>query len=162
MNDKLVYELDELIRPLAEGLGLTLWGIEKASGGDRAILRVYIDAEGGVDVDQCAQLSRDISVMLEVEDPIPGRYNLEVSSPGLERPFFSCEQMKGYEKKTITAQLHEAFEGRRKFTGVLTRVEDNAFSMEVDNDEYTFQFEEVKKANLKYSFPAGGKGKKSK
>lgn len=161
MNDKTREELLGLAGPMAQALGLTVWGIEMLGGQGRHVVRIYLDAEDGVTVDQCARFSRDLSVVLDVEDVVPGSYYLEVSSPGLDRPFFSPEQMRGYEGQAVQAALHTPLDGRRRFGGVLARVDEDGFSIEEDGGRVDIRWTDVKKANLRYEFPAKGKKKKA-
>lgn len=117
----LLQPLTDLAAPLAAGLGLDLWGIEFAAGG-RSLIRVFVESEQGVDIEQCAELSRLLGLTLDVEDIVPGAYVLEVSSPGLERTFFSPEQLARAAGQTVEITLHDphpSFPGRRKFRGVL-------------------------------------------
>lgn len=110
-----------LAAPLAASLGLSIWGVEIAYG-PRSIVRVYVDSEGGVDIDECAKLSRLLGISLEVEDIFPGAYVLEVSSPGLERVFFTESQLAAHAGQVVDVTLKspsDAFLGRKKFRGVL-------------------------------------------
>ncbi|BBD07916.1 ribosome maturation factor RimP [Desulfovibrio ferrophilus] len=159
----IIKELTGLVAPMAEAMGLTLWGIESSSDDWRAILRIYVDTDDGVDVSQCASLSRDISVMLDVEDIIPDSFSLEVSSPGLNRPFFSTEQMQGYEGQQLKLRLHEPFEGSKSFIGALKTVEEQRFTiiLEDGGDELTFGFDEIKRVRIRYQFPAKNTGRKA-
>jgi len=159
----IIDELTEIVAPMAEAMGLVLWGIEATGGEGRPILRIYLDGEDGVDVDQCARLSRDLSVVLDVEDIVPGSFNLEVSSPGLDRPFFSLDQMRGNEGKSIKVQLLEPFQGSKNFVGTLDAVGEDGFTFtsETSGDALDFAFSEVKKVNVRYQFPAKNTGRKA-
>ncbi len=113
--------LTDITAPLAASLGLELWGIELAFGG-RGLVRVFVESENGVSIDQCAELSRLLSLSLDVEDLLPGAYVLEVSSPGLERTFFTEAQLAravGQRVEITLHQPHAAWPGRRKFRGPL-------------------------------------------
>ena len=88
------------------------------------MLRVYIDSENGVGVDDCAKVSRQVSGVLDVEDPISGEYTLEVSSPGMDRPLFKLSQYQDYIGHVVQLRLRMPFDGRRKFKGVLNGIED--------------------------------------
>jgi ribosome maturation factor RimP len=103
-----------------------------------------------VGIDQCEEVSRHLSLLLDVEDIIPGAYTLEVSSPGLERIFFSPEQMCAYEGKTVRVRLHTAKEGRKNFQGRLTSVKPPLFTLHDGNAVFEFNWEDVNKANLVY------------
>ncbi|MDG2393894.1 MAG: ribosome maturation factor RimP, partial [Thalassotalea sp.] len=81
-------KLTEMLRPSVEMTGVELLGIEFISAGNNSVLRLYIDHENGIDVDNCADVSRQVSAILDVEDPISSEYNLEVSSPGVDKPLF--------------------------------------------------------------------------
>jgi len=158
MIDKdILTSLQDLVGPMAETMGLELWGIELTGGHKQGVVRIYLDSENGVTVDQCAELSRDVSVALDVEDFVPGSYYLEVSSPGVNRPFFSPAQMSGYEGKTIQLMLKEPIDNRRKFIGKLVAIGDDDLSIEESGETFAIEWKDVKKANLRYDFPAKGK-----
>lgn len=144
--------LAELIRPEVEGLGCTLWGLTSPSKGKKRIIRIYIENEGGATIDKCAEVSRQVGLMLEVEDIIPGAFILEVSSPGLDRRFFSTEQMKDYMGKKMCAQTYEAFDGRRKFTGELKTVGNDDFTLVVDGEDVTLHWTDLKEVRLVHEF----------
>ncbi len=142
-QDPLHPELLALTRPLVAALGLELWGLEFARG-KRSFLRVYVDAplelrrEGeSVSIDQCARLSRQLGLALEVEDIVPGAYILEVSSPGLDRPFFSLEQLAEYVGQAVELQLRapvvHAFPGRKSFRGPLLTVAGDVITLDVED-----------------------------
>jgi ribosome maturation factor RimP len=157
MNDALLNTLEGLVAPLAEQHGLTLWGLELASGPGRSVLRIFVDTPEGVTVDQCAQLSRDLSVLLDVEDPVPGRYSLEVSSPGLDRIFFRPEQMAAYVGQDVNLSLREPEAGRRTLRGTLLRVEGDTVVLDESGVELAVDFAHVKRAQLRYAHPAPAK-----
>ncbi len=157
MNDALLNTLEGLIAPLAEQHGLSLWGLEFAAGPGRGVLRIFVDTPEGVTIDQCAQLSRDLSVLLDVEDPIPGRYSLEVSSPGLDRTFFRPEQMVPYVGQELSLALREPEAGRRTLRGALLRVEGNTVVLDESGAELAVDFSHVKRAQLRFAHPAPAK-----
>ncbi len=144
--------LTELIRPEVEGMGCTLWGLTAPTKGTKRIIRIYIDGEDGVTIDQCAGVSRQVGLMLEVEDIIPGAFTLEVSSPGLDRRFFSMAQLRDYVGRKISALAYEAIEGHRKFTGELTQCEDDAFSLVVDGEPISLAWADLKEVRLVHEF----------
>ena len=162
--------LRNLVLPLVESLGLTLWGMEYAAAGKRSVLRIYIDVPGvsspeaetpdqirGVDVKQCATVSRHVALALEVEDLIPGAYNLEVSSPGLERTFFEPGQLPPYVGReldlTLRGPLPGPFPDRSRFKGVLLRAGEQELVLSVEAHELSVPWNTVKKARLVYRFP---------
>lgn len=142
--------LIELIRPVVEGLGYNFWGMEYISQGKDSVLRIFIEnpAESGTDVEDCAKVSRQVSSILDVEDPITGEYNLEVSSPGLDRPLFELEQYQEYIGAVVSLRLRVPFDGRRKFKGQLTAVEGEDVVLRVDQEEYLLPIDLIDKANV--------------
>lgn len=141
-------QLEALLEPVVNALGCELWGLDYLAQGKKSVLRIYIEKEGGVLLEDCEQVSRQISATLDVEDPISGEYTLEVSSPGMDRPLFTLDQFKRYLGETVALRLRVAFEGRRKFSGILKGVEDDEIVLEVDNEEYLLPFELLDKANI--------------
>ncbi len=138
----------KFVEPVVAALGLQLWGIEYLGQGRHTLLRIYLDKEGGINIDDCADASRHISSILDVEDPISSEYTLEVSSPGLDRLLFTLEQMKQYAGQTVKLRLTENFEGRRNYSGVLKDVVNNELVLVVDDHQYVFPYELVEKANV--------------
>lgn len=142
-------KLDEILRPVVEGLGYQLWGIEFRSQGRNSVLRLFIDDQNdGISVEDCEKVSRQVSGVLDVEDPIQTEYTLEVSSPGMDRPLFRLEQFEDWVGHQISIRLRMAFEGRRKFQGVLKGIEGGDVVVVVDDHEYLLPFESIDKANI--------------
>ena len=160
--DELNQQIRELVLPLCDAKGLSLWGIELLFGGGSKykVVRIYVDTDEGVTINQCAEFSRELSLNMDVEDVIPGRYNLEVSSPGLERPFFSPEQLPPYVGEPVRLQLHVPREGRKKFSGTLLSVQGRGFSLGTEAGEFEFQWDEVKKMHLVFIPVKGEKAPK--
>ncbi|MGQ9425747.1 ribosome maturation factor RimP [Gilvimarinus sp. F26214L] len=154
--------LVELVEPVARSLGCELWGLEyHASGRHRGTLRIYIDKPDGVNLSDCERVSRQVSSVLDVEDPIQGEYNLEVSSPGVDRPLFTLEQFAEYAGERVQVRLRTPFEGRRQFKGLLTGVEDDEVKVVVEDHEYLLPIEWIDKANVAPGFSdlSGKKGR---
>ena len=145
-------KLEEMLRPGIEALGFELWGIEYQSHAKRSMLRIYIDAEAGISVDDCAKVSHQVSGVLDVEDPITGEYTLEVSSPGMDRPLYRLEQYAEYIGSDINIRLRIAFEGRRKFQGRLVAIEGDEVVIQLDGHEYVLPFEQIDRAQIVPSF----------
>ncbi len=142
-------QLIDLLKPVIEALGFEFWGLEYLSQGKDSVLSVYIDSEKGIMVDDCAMVSRQVSGIMDVEDPINGEYNLEVSSPGMDRPIFTVEQFNRYVGEFVDVKLRYAFEGRRKFKGKLVAIEDGEdIVVHVDTHEYILPIDAIDKANL--------------
>ena len=141
-------QLHELIEPAVTALGYQLWGIEYLSQGKHSVLRVYIDAEQGITVDDCAKVSHQVSGVLDVEDPISGQFNLEVSSPGMDRPLFTLEQFAAYAGQQADIKLRIAFDGRRRFKGRLNGIEGDDVLLVVDEEEYMLPIDTIDKAQV--------------
>ncbi|WP_027858307.1 ribosome maturation factor RimP [Marinobacterium jannaschii] len=140
--------LQELIEPGVEALGYQLWGLEFASQGQNSTLRIYIDSENGVTVDDCAKVSHQVSGVLDVEDPISGHYTLEVSSPGMDRPLFTPEQFQAYAGHQVQLRLRIPYEGKRKFKGVLNGMENDDVLLVVGDEEYLLPIDYIDRANV--------------
>ena len=138
----------ELIEPTVTALGLELWGIEHLQQGKYSLLRIYIEREAGVAIEDCEQVSKQVSALLDVEDPIAGEYTLEVSSPGLERPLFSARQFSQYIGSEVKLRLHSPIQGRRKFKGKIVVVEGDSIRLQADGVDYDLSFSDVDKANV--------------
>lgn len=147
MSSKLE-QLQGLLAPVVVALGYQCWGIDFSSQGKHSVLRIYIDKEGGVLVDDCAIVSRQISGVLDVEDPISTEYTLEVSSPGMERPLFTIEQFASYAGEQVRIKLHSPFEGRRTFQGLLRGVEEQDVVVQVEDHEFLLPIDLIDKANI--------------
>ncbi len=141
-------QLTEMLRPVVESMGFVFWGLEFISAGKESMLRVFIDHADGITVDNCADVSRQISSVLDVEDPIAQEYNLEVSSPGMDRPIFTLEQYAALAGNIVEVRLRMAFDGRRKFKGRLVGVEQEDVVVHVDDNEYLLPFELIDKAHV--------------
>lgn len=141
-------QLKELIQPVVEGLGFELWGLEYLSQGKHSVLKIYIDAEKGIDVDDCAAVSRQVSSLLDVEDPLSGKYTLEVSSPGMDRRLFELAQFEMYKGAEVKVNLRQPFEGKRKFKGILCGVEDGDIVIRLGDEEILLPLAEIDRAQV--------------
>ena len=137
-----------MLEPAVHAVGMQLWGIEFLAQGKHSVLRVYIDSDNGVTIDDCEAVSHQVSGILDVEDPISGEYHLEVSSPGMDRPLFTFEQMARYVGDDIKVRLQMAVAGRRNFTGKLADAKDETLTFEVDGQTFAVSFNQIDKANL--------------
>lgn len=141
-------QLGELIGPAVEALGLELVGVEYVAQGKHSVLRIYIDSDEGITVDDCQRASHQISGVLEVEDPIRGQFNLEISSPGVARPLFTAEQFARFLGERCSLRMRESLNGQKKFTGVITAVEGDTITLVIDDHELNVDMNEIDKANL--------------
>jgi len=140
--------LTDMLTPSVEDLGYELVGIEYIRAGKHSILRVYIDQEAGILVDDCAAVSRQISAIMDVEDPISNEYTLEVSSPGLERPLFSAAHYQDFIGSEVRLQLRMPIQNRRKWKGVIAAVDGEIIAINVDGKEERFALSNIQKANI--------------
>jgi ribosome maturation factor rimP len=141
-------KLQELLQGSVEDLGCELWGIECQRIGRYLTVRLFIDKEGGVTVEDCADVSRQVSAVLDVEDPIADKYNLEVSSPGLDRPLFTLNQFERYLGQEILLHLRIPVADRRKWQGQLAKIENDMITLIVDGKEQVLAFGNIQKANV--------------
>lgn len=141
-------KLNELLQPLVEDLGYEFVGLEYNSNPKSSVLRIYIDHENGVGIDDCESVSREVAALLDVKDPIKSHYNLEVSSPGLDRPLFTIEHYRKFAGCVAQVNLFAPQQGRRKFSGPILGADDNGVRMEQDGVEVTLNFGNIAKARL--------------
>jgi len=141
-------QLSELIQPVVEAMGCELWGIEQLSMGRYSTVKIYIDSEKGVDIEDCAKVSRQVSSLLDVEDPVNGEYTLEVSSPGLDRRLFKLDHFAAFIGSEVRIRLKRPYEGRRKYLGQLRGIEADEIILDYHGEEILFPFEEIERANV--------------
>lgn len=130
-------------QPVVEGLGCTLWDVEYVREGGDWFLRLYIDKEDGVGIDDCEAVSRALDPILDQEDPIPGRYHFEVSSAGLERPLRRPEHLAWSLGKMVSVRLYRPRDGVKEFVGTLRGYEDGRITLETANGGMVFERDEV-------------------
>lgn len=152
--------LVELLQPLVEDLGYEFVGLEYMNNPKQSVLRIYIDAEEGVGLEDCERVSRETAALLDVEDPIKGHYNLELSSPGLDRPLFTPQQYASFAGEEAQVSLFAPQDGRRKFKGVILSADETAVRMTVDGNEVELVFSNIAKGRLVPDFDALMAGKK--
>jgi ribosome maturation factor RimP len=141
--------LKQLLSPIVEALGFQLWGIEIENNKSIALLRVYIDlADNFISVDDCAVVSKHIVAILNVEQVFVGKYTLEVSSPGIERPLYDLAHFESFVGHDIALKLRFAHGNRKNFKGCLHGVEGEEIVVRIDNSEYLFPFENIDRANV--------------
>ena len=141
--------LKRTLTAVVEAMGYQLVGVEFHAHRDNSLLRIYIDSENGINLDDCQRVSHQLSGVLEVEDPITGRYTLEVSSPGLDRPLFEAGHFIRFAGSEVRIQLRELLDGRRKLVGRLLGMRDNEVVI-VDSEgrEWRVPLERIEKARL--------------
>lgn len=141
-------EIEQLIKPLVDALDCVLWGTELSTRGRNSLLRIYIDREEGVSVEDCEAVSRRVGHLFDVEEPIAGNYTLEVSSPGMDRILFRIEHYAQYVGEKIDVRLVRPFEGRRRLTGVIAGVADDEVAIQVEDEEFVLPLEWIQRARV--------------
>ena len=141
-------ELQALIEPTIERLGYELTDLEVRLSGQGGLLRLTIDKPDGIDLDDCGKVSHAVSALLDVEDPVPGNYNLEVSSPGLDRKLTKVEHFQRFEGETLKVTMRFPIEGRRRFRGTLVSSDDENIVVEVDGESHSLPLSMIDTARL--------------
>jgi len=144
--------LDNIIEPAVVALGFELVGVESVQDGSTQVVRVYVDGPNGIGVDDLAQLSRQISAVLDVEDPLSGAYRLEVSSPGIERGLFKLAHFESFIGHKVKVRLKSAVEGRRNVVAMLSRVDNQDIWLDTTEGEIKITYSNVAKARLVVDF----------
>lgn len=141
-------EIRRLVEGVVEGEGYELVDVELKGGGKHRVLRVFIDKEGGISHGDCQQVSDQVSTVLDVEDPIPSAYTLEVSSPGLDRRLVKPKDFVRFEGHTVKIRTKSPLDGRKVFEGRLSGLEDGGIQLETPDGIVTIALEEVHEARL--------------
>ena len=150
--DQLLEEVRQTVEPILQFEGMQLVDLEYQREAQGWVLRVYIDREGGINIDDCAQISTELGTNLEVRDLIPNKYILEVSSPGLTRPLKKPEDFEKYRQRPVKIKTFAPVEGRRNFKGTLLGMEGDLVQVEVDGRSYGIPLKSIAKANLEIEF----------
>lgn len=140
--------MEKIIEPYLRQSGVELYGVKFFSTPAGRVLRIYIDRESGVDLNACEKVSLMLSPLLDLEDPIPCSYYLEVSSPGIERPLFKREHFNRYKGSKVNLKTLESIEGRRSFLGKIKEAHSDFFVIACGEKEYKIDYKNVRKANL--------------
>lgn len=141
-------EIRKLLEPAVEALGYELVDLEVRIGGRNGLLRLFIDHPDGIGLDDCETVSRQVSALLDAEDPIPGHYTLEVSSPGLDRPLTKPEHFERFAGEDVRIRLRLPIEGRRNYRGVIRAVVEDNVEVEVDGQPHTLPIASIASARL--------------
>lgn len=141
-------KLTNLLQPLVEDLGYEFVGVVQSSNPKNAVLAIYIDTPDGIAVEDCEKVSREAAALLDVEDPISGHFNLEVSSPGLDRPLFTLEHFNRFVGELVKITLFGPVDGRRKFRGEILGTEESQVRIDQDGVEVTLDLRNIAKARL--------------
>ena len=141
-------QIADMLDSTVTALGYELWGVEYLAQGRHSLVRVFIDGPSGITVDDCAAVSEQAGSVLDVEDPIQGEYTLEVSSPGLDRLLFKLAQYPRYVGEMVDLRLRSAFEGRRRFKGILKGIEGEDVVVQVADHEFLLPHDAIEKARV--------------
>jgi ribosome maturation factor RimP len=155
-------KLTRLLQPLIEGLGYEFVGIEHSSNPKKPAVVIYIDRTEGIAIEDCETVSREVAALLDVEDPIPGHYTLEVSSPGLDRPLFTAEQYARFAGEMAAVTVYAPVDGRRKFKGPILGAGENTITIDQDGVEVVLDLSNVVKARLVPDYDAILAGSRNK
>jgi len=146
--ENLLQEVRQVVEPILESQGLELVDLEYQRESQGWVLRIYLDREGGVSLEDCAGVSHEVGAVLEVKDLIPSSYILEVSSPGLTRPLKKPEDFNKFRNQMVKIKLYEPLEGRKNFKGILMGLEGDRVRVEVEQLVYELPLQRIAKANL--------------
>ena len=141
-------ELSQLLGPIVAGRGVELWELEFANRPGGGLLRLYIDSPNGISVEDCERVSRAVSEVLDEQDPIPGEYTLEVSSPGLDRVLRTRDHFARFKGEQVRVEMREAIAGRKRFLGQLLEVGEREITLLVDGAQVNLPIDEIHKARL--------------
>ena len=146
---KPAHTLREQLEPLVNSMGYEYVGSELQRQGRGSVLRIYIDSSQGITLTDCTRVSRQVSAMLDVEDPIQGQYSLEISSPGLNRPLFEIAHYQKQIGQRIKVRLYAPIDNRRNFVGTLLRVDGDKIHLLSDSsEEVVLSFSDIEKGNI--------------
>jgi len=140
--------LVKLLEPVISAMGYEMLGIEHLDRGHGSLVRVFIDNEAGITVDDCERVSHQVTGILDVNDPIQGSYHLEVSSPGLDRPLFTLEQFRRFQGHKAQVKLHSKLDGRKNFKGEIGAVGDGSIILNEGDGIFTIPADMIEKAHL--------------
>jgi ribosome maturation factor RimP len=130
-------EFRRLLQPAIERLGYELSDLEMKLGGNSGVVRIFIDHPDGIGLEDCEKVSMAVSALLDVEDPLPGHYSLEVSSPGLDRKLTKVEHFQRFAGQTVKVQMRFPIAGRKRFRGTLVSSGDANIVVEVDGESHS-------------------------
>jgi ribosome maturation factor RimP len=142
-------QIGALLEPGIRSMGYELVGVEYQGGTQGGgLLRVYIDSEHGISAEDCQKVSYQVSGVLDVEDPIPGHYTLEISSPGLDRLLFRAQDFERFAGQLVRVRMRVPVDGQRKFKGRLKAIQDGIVLIEQDDAEVGLPLEQIEQARL--------------
>jgi ribosome maturation factor RimP len=155
-RDRTVSRIWELATQIADGEAMEVIDVELRREGSRAgrVLRLYLDKEGGPNVDDLGRVSRQLSELLDAHDIVEGSYTLEVSSPGINRPLTKPEHFQRFIGKRVRIRTGDMIDGRRSFLGILNEVSGDTIRIEVEGKVYQIPFSMIEKSNYEHDWSA--------
>jgi ribosome maturation factor RimP len=151
-SETLLQEVREVVEPILQSQGYELVDLEYQRESRGWVLRIYLDREGGITLDDCSGVSHEVGAVLEVKDVIPNAYVLEVSSPGLTRPLKKPEDYNRFRNQLVKIKLFQPLDGRRNFKGILLGLEVETVRVEADGQVFEIPLQSIAKANLEIDF----------
>jgi len=152
LDEDVIESVREIVNPLLLENGFELVDLEYRREGRARVLRIFIDKDGGITVDDCAKVSRELGTLLDVHDVIPGSYNLEVSSPGLTRVLKKPSDFERFRGKKVKIKTKMDIGDRRVFVGRLLDFADDVATVLVNGHAYLIEYDKIEKANLELDF----------
>ncbi len=152
MTEEIAVRIAKIVEPVLSNDGLELVGIEYRRESHGLVLRLYIDKEGGITVDDCTRVNKEVGRILDIEDLVYSSYTLEVSSPGLTRPLKTEKDFKKYQNHLIRLKTIEPIENRRQFKGRLLKMQEEGIEIETDGEVFHIPLASIAKANLELEF----------
>lgn len=147
--NKIAQKVYELALPVAERQGVEVWDVEYVKEAGQWFLRVYIDKHGGIGIDECERMSRELDPILDEADPIPGSYTFEVSSAGAERQLKRPSDFERFSGAKVEVKLYRGVDGRKEFIGNLAGYENGSVTVEIDGAQRTFEKENIAQVRLR-------------
>jgi len=149
-----IQRIEKIIEPALHALGYDLVHVSLGGGGSRQVLLIMIENQDQttVSIDDCVRASRELSVLLDIEDPISTPYNLEVSSPGFDRPLVKIQDFMRFQGNEVKIQTHTPIENRKRFKGTLVKTTENHIILEVEGHAYEIPYQEIRAARLVPNF----------
>ena len=155
---EIIQQIEEISAPLVGDEGFELWGVDLLTENGHWVLRILLESESGVTLDDCTLVHRQLSDVLDVHDPIPWRYTLEVSSPGINRPLLRPQHYHRYMGQPVRLQAKTAQDGKRAFSGPICEVGENGVSLvDQEKGKVSILWENVARAHIDLPPPIPGK-----
>jgi ribosome maturation factor RimP len=148
-SEALINKLGNLVRPLVEENNYELYHIEMVKEGGENYLRVYIDNEEGICLDDCVKVNKIVSNLLDIEDPIPESYYLEISSPGIERKLYNEKHFQKYLGSKVVIKLNSLLDGKKKYEGILKEYTEELINIECEDSVISIPRGKISSIRLK-------------